>query len=75
VLVDATPVPDCDPSLAFFQQHSSGVVDNRIESLPVSAYTVDGRLHVNAKGSSLLTNILANQLADQMHLTLSAGGH
>jgi hypothetical protein len=75
VLVDATPVPNCDPSLSFFRQHSSGVVDNRIETLPVSAYTVDGRLHVNAKGSSLLTNILVNQLADQMHLALSAGGH
>jgi hypothetical protein len=75
VLVDATPVPDCDPSLSFFQEHSSQVIDNRIETLPVSAYTSDGRLHVNSHGSSLLTNILANQLADQMHLSSTAEGH
>jgi hypothetical protein len=75
VLVDATPVPDCDPSLSFFRQHSAGVIDNQIETLPTSAYTRDGRLHVNLKGSSLLTNILANQLADRMHLTLTAGAH
>jgi hypothetical protein len=75
VLVDATPVPDCDPSLSFFQQHSSGVIDNRIETLPTSAYTSDGRLHVNSKGSSLFTNILANQLVDQMHLPSTAGAH
>lgn len=75
VLVDATPVPECDPSLSFFQQRISGVIDNQMETLPVSAYTSDGRLHVNAKGSSLLTNMLANQLVDKIHLPLNAGAH
>jgi hypothetical protein len=66
VLVNATPVPDCDISLSFFRKHISGFIDNQIETLPVPAYTSDGRLHVNAEGSLLLTQMLADQLAKRI---------
>jgi hypothetical protein len=75
VLIDATPLPNCDPSLPFFEQRLPGIIDNRMESLPLSDYTGDGRLHVNAGGSVVLTKMVADQIADQMHFRLAAGAH
>lgn len=75
VLVDATPLATCDPSLSFFQQQLPGVIDNRLKTLPVSAYNVDGRLHVNANGSALLSNMLADQIAQHLDPASLAGAH
>jgi hypothetical protein len=71
-LVDATPVATCDPSLSFFEQHSPEVIDNRLETLPIDAYTIDGRLHVNAKGSKLISEMLADQIVQQLQGTAPA---
>jgi hypothetical protein len=74
VLVDATPLAPCDRSLSFFQQQLPGVIDNRMETLPVSDYVVEGRLHVNAEGAKLLSNMLADQLEEYLHpAALSTG--
>jgi hypothetical protein len=73
VLVDATPVATCDPSLGFFKQHSPEVIDNRLETLPIDAYTIDGRLHVNAKGSKLISVMLADQIVQQLQGTAPTG--
>jgi hypothetical protein len=75
VLVDATPLPTCDPSLPFFQQQLPGVIDNQMDTLPVSAYNVDGRLHVNARGSMLLSNMLADQIAQHLAPASLARAH
>jgi hypothetical protein len=75
VLVDATPLAACDPSLPFFEQQLPGVIDNRVETLPVSAYSVDGRLHVNAAGSALLSNMLAEQIEEHLRSGSLAGAH
>jgi hypothetical protein len=73
VRVDATPVATCDPSLAFFQQHVPDVIDNHLETLPIDAYTSDGRLHVNAKGSKLMSEMIAEQIVQQLQGPAPAG--
>lgn len=75
VLVDATPLATCDPSLHFFQRQLPGVIDNQMETLPISAYVVDGRLHVNAEGSALLSNMLAKQIEERLRSESLAGAH
>jgi hypothetical protein len=75
VLVDTMPLAACDPSLSFFRQQLPGVIDNRLDTLPVSDYTSDGRLHVNSEGSVLLSNMLADQIVEHVHLASSAGVH
>jgi hypothetical protein len=75
VLVDATPLATCDPSLRFFQQQLPGVIDNRLETLPISVYVVDGRLHVNAEGSAHLSNMLAKQIEEHLSSESLAGAH
>jgi len=66
VLVDATPLATCDPSLSFFQRVLPGVIDNRVEALPVSVYNADGRLHVDAEGSAILSKMVADQIAKHL---------
>jgi hypothetical protein len=75
VFVDATPLATCDPSLPFFRQQLRGVIDNQMSALPVSSYNVDGRLHVNAQGSMLLSNMLADQIAEHLDLAPLEGVH
>jgi hypothetical protein len=75
VLVDAMPLATCDPSLSFFQKQLPGVVDNRMETFPISTYNVDGRLHVNAEGSALLSNMLAKQIEERLSAGSLEGAH
>jgi hypothetical protein len=61
VLVDATPIPACDPNLSFFRRKLAGVVDNRVETLPVSDFLTGGR-HLTGAGSVLLSERIASQI-------------
>jgi hypothetical protein len=61
VLVDATPIPACDPNLSFFRGKLAGVVDNRVETLPVSDFLEGGR-HTTRAGSVLLSERIASQI-------------
>jgi hypothetical protein len=71
VLLDATPLPPCDPKLAYFREHLAGLVDSGVQVFPLSAFTSEGRLHANATGSAMLSNMIAGQIADRMR----AGGY
>jgi hypothetical protein len=73
VLVDATPLATCDPSLPFFRHELPGVIDNRMEALPVSVYNVAGRLHVDAEGSAIFSNMVADQIVKQLDPASLAG--
>jgi len=66
VLVDSTPMPPCDPKLTYFRERLSGLIDNEVKTLPIGSFTTDGRLHVNAAGSVLLSNTVANQILQRM---------
>jgi hypothetical protein len=69
VIVDATPTVDCDRSLAFYQQHLNGLIDNTpYEPIPISSFSNDGRLHANQQGSQLLSTMVANQIIAQLNL-------
>jgi hypothetical protein len=61
VLIDATPIPACDPNLAFFLGKLSGVIDNRIDTLPVNDFLEGGR-HTTTAGSVLLSERIASQI-------------
>jgi len=65
VLVDAMPVPVCDPDLAGLHRKLDGVVDNGIETLPVRDFQVGGR-HPNPEGSVVLSEMVAEQIVDRM---------
>jgi hypothetical protein len=72
VLVDAMLLPDCDPGLSYFQHELSGVIDNRLDSLPVSDFYAGGR-HVNPTGSVPLSNMIAGQLLERLHASPTIG--
>jgi hypothetical protein len=78
VLVDAMPLPTCDPDLAYFQRTLSGVIDNRLGSLPAADYysgaSSVGR-HANAHGSVPLSNMIADQILDRLHSSSTIGAH
>jgi hypothetical protein len=63
VIVDAMPTAPCDPNLAFYQQHLNSVIDDKpYPTIPLSAISTDGRLHVNHEGISLLSEMVARQI-------------
>jgi hypothetical protein len=68
VLVDSTPMAPCDPKLSYFQQTLSALVDNRFQTIPITAFTTDGRMHANATGSALLSNMVADQVLQRMSI-------
>ena len=63
VLVDATPTAPCDRSLEYFRRQLNGVVDNSpYPTIPVESFVDEGRLHVGAEGSVLLSTMIADQV-------------
>ena len=69
VLVDATPMPACDPTFAFYKDKFGGLSDNRLETYPISDYLAAGHSHMNAAGSLKLSTQLGRQIAalEQAH--------
>jgi hypothetical protein len=63
VLVDAMPLPVCDPSLAYYKERLPTVVDNPGLTFPVSAYIYGGR-HASTEGIALLSDTLSKQILD-----------
>jgi hypothetical protein len=61
VLVDAMPLPDCDPDIAYFREHLAGIIDNQVVTLPVTDYYGGGR-HANPTGSALLSRMIGDQV-------------
>ena len=61
VLIDVTPIPACDPNLAFFRGTLAGVIDNGVETLPVSDFLWGGR-HTTEAGSVALSQRIASQI-------------
>ena len=67
VLVDAIPTADCDPNIAWDDQHLRGIIDDYpLTHFPISAYTGEGLEHTNDLGSSLLSNLLADQITARL---------
>jgi hypothetical protein len=64
VLIDVTPVPPCDPTLAFYNTMlAPNTVDNGLGTLPLGMYTTTGRLHTNAAGAQAISVQIAEQIA------------
>jgi hypothetical protein len=74
VLVDAMLLPVCDPGLGYYQRELSGVIDNRLDPLPVRDYHSGGR-HVNPTGSVPLSGMIADQVMEQLHAAPTMGAH
>ncbi len=63
VLIDVTPMPPCDPGLAFYQQRiTPASIDNAIATLPLSMYTDSGRLHTTDAGAQAISQRIADQI-------------
>jgi hypothetical protein len=63
VILDATPTAPCDASLAFFQQHLKGQVDDDpYMPTALSSFLNEGRLHANAVGAARISEMVANQI-------------
>lgn len=65
VLVDSSLLPDCDPDVTYFRQELKGVIDNQIETLPISDFYNGGR-HVNPTGSVPLSLMVADQIMNRL---------
>jgi hypothetical protein len=75
VLVDATPLADCDPNLAFFQQRLDPLIDNApYQPIPVSSFIGEGRLHANQSGARLIADRIASQIASHQKAASPPGG-
>jgi len=72
VLVDAMLMADCDPGLGYYQRELAGVIDNRLDPLPMTDYYVGGR-HVNPAGSVPLSSMIANQILERLHADPARG--
>lgn len=68
VLIDVTPMPACDAGLAFYRAHLRGLVDNKVDTLPLGSYNSSGRLHTNRLGSAALSARVADQVAVALNL-------
>ena len=75
MLIDSTPMPTCDPDLAYFQRRLPGVIDSPVETVPVGMFTTDGRLHANAAGSARISSMIADQIIQRMSADSAAGAH
>jgi len=69
VLVDAMPLPECDPDLAYFRSELSGVIDNHLEAFSVNDYYAGGGggRHANSRGAVPLSNMVADQILSRLH--------
>jgi len=75
VLIDATPLADCDPSLSFYRQHLNSLIDNvPYQPIPVSSFVEEGRLHANQSGVRLISDRIADQIASRQNPTPPTGG-
>ncbi len=73
VLVDVTPVPDCDPAQATYMREfapGTGITDNRLQIFPTHWYTQSGHFHL---GSSEGWGHLTASIADQINAQQQAG--
>ena len=61
------PLPECDPSLSYYQRELAGVIDNRMASLPIHYYHSGGR-HVTPEGSVPLSMIIANEILERLEV-------
>jgi len=73
VILDATPVPACDPDRDFFVQHFKGVIDNSFEPLPLEDYYAGGR-HVYPAGAELISQEISAQILQRLNSTSTPGG-
>lgn len=63
VLIDATPVPTCEPGLPQMQQTLAGQVDNLpLPTLPIGDYVTGGRLHAGPAGALVISKMIAAQI-------------
>jgi hypothetical protein len=68
VLVDAIPLPSCDPALAYYQHALAGTTDNEMQSLPPDEFiTLPARgRHVNAAGAVTVSSLLGDQILQSL---------
>ena len=67
VFIDATPTPSCDPGLPANLRVLPSLIDNNpYPTFPYDFYIKGDRLHVNARGATLLSNMVADQILTQM---------
>ena len=74
VLVDSMLLPECDGDLGYFRGKLAGVIDNRIDVLPVEDYYSGGR-HVNPAGTIPLSNMVADQILSRLSAARITGAH
>ena len=73
VVIDATPVPGCDLDLAYFQRVLPGTIDDDpLPIYPIGVYLRNTRLHMNEVGSKMVSQMIANQIAERMHTRVSS---
>ncbi len=66
VILDISPVPDCDVLYDRYAQLSQGLHDNSFERLPISFFN-EGDVHFSAAGSEYISRKAGEQILALMH--------
>lgn len=78
VLIDATPVPACDPLLSTYSNDlapSRNLIDNTFHTDPIAWYSESGRLHLEPAGIQSLSEEIATQILEKQAGQNSPGNH
>ena len=62
VLIDLSPLPECDPYLREYRRDLAGMHDNAVEALPIGNFN-DGDRHMNAVGGAYISEQVGRQIA------------
>ena len=62
VLIDLSPLPECDPYLREYRRDLAGMHDNPLEALPIGNFN-DGDRHMNAVGGAYISEQVGRQIA------------
>jgi hypothetical protein len=63
LLIDVSPMPDCDRQLAYYQRAVAGLTDNQLESWPIAMFN-EGDRHFSPDGSARRSLQVANQILE-----------
>ena len=65
VIIDVTPVPDCDSFAQIYRERTEGLHDNAFQTVPVRFFN-EGDVHMNQLGSTYYSNEVAEQILERM---------
>ena len=67
VIIDISPVPECDTTYGLYAERSEGLHENPFERLPIRFFN-QGDVHFSAEGANYISEQAGNQILSHMQL-------